>query len=410
MMLRIIGPFGFISHTQEHKGAGNAGLIPGKIFGRHDGICAFDALRSRCMLDGCDSLCGEGFVIDDSRSAIQIGKRNFRTHAVGDSFCNFFHSSFDIVQQIFAVGPDSGYYRNFFRDDVIGGTLHIDSTNREHCSVCRRDFPADDGLPCGYDLAGCDHRIDAVLGKRAMSADPFTLLHDSGYGAAASGLCNIFFFPGHKTYGPSNRFFGNGDEIICIIFQHLVAECPDPADEGITDRAFTGIIFIKYPVFIGFDHGRTGFRLHSDDLDIRFDRFCGDRDSGDEGTAPDRHDHSIDVRILFQDFDADGSLTAVNLRVIVVGINVGHAVDVDVVHAEGMGFVIIVPHEKHLCTEVTDLVQLAFRRCPGNNDLCVWNPKKRCGIADRASVVPGRDGRNTAGQFLRCQGQKLIIK
>lgn len=166
MMLRIIGPFGFISHTQEHKGAGNAGLVPGKIFGRHDGICAFDALRSRCMLDGCDSLCGEGFVIDDSRSAIQIGKRNFRTHAVG----------------------------------------------------------------------------------------------------------------------------------------------------------------------------------------------------------------------------------------------------VDVVHAEDMGFVIIVPHEKHLCTEVTDLVQLAFRRCPGNNDLCVWNPKKRCGIADRASVVPGRDGRNTAGQFLRCQGQKLIIK
>ena len=33
-----------------------------------------------------------------------------------------------------------------------------------------------------------------------MSADPFTLLHNSGYGAAASGLCNIFFFPGHKTY------------------------------------------------------------------------------------------------------------------------------------------------------------------------------------------------------------------
>ena len=71
-------------------------------------------------------------------------------------------------------------------------------------------------------------------------------------------------------------------------------------------------------------HAGSAFRLHTDNFDLRIQKFCQSGNAGSQSASSDRNQDIIHQRKLFYDLHSNGSLTGGN-RQIVEGMDEGQA-------------------------------------------------------------------------------------
>ena len=142
----------------------------------------------------------------------------------------------------------------------------------------------------------------------------------------------------------------------------------------------------------GIDHCGARRSLHANDADVGLDRLGRDGDARDK-PAPSygRHD-GVDVGVLLQDLQTDGSLAAVHACIVLEGIDVEHARAVDVVDSQGEGLIVVLAQAHGACAEVAYTIGLGARRAQGHHyDALVNAQFMRC-HRDGHAVIAGGDG------------------
>ena len=148
-------------------------------------------------------------------------------------------------------------------------------------------------------------------------------------------------------------------------------------------------------------------RNRADHAHFRLERLDGERHTGTKTATAQRHDHVGDVRHVFEDFKADGALTAQHL-VIVEWRHVDHAFGVAQFLGAGCGFVEHLAVQHHVCTVRLGGVNLQRRSDLRHADRCLRTTfASRIGHALR--MVARGSGDNAASQLLITQGCDLVV-
>ncbi len=135
-------------------------------------------------------------------------------------------------------------------------------------------------------------------------------------------------------------------------------------------------------------HAWRFVRLDADYPGCRAQCLHGERDTGNQTSATDRHEDGMYVvLVLTQDFQSDRALPGDHLR-IVIGMDECHTLLLCMLRGELVGLVVGVAMQFDLCTVVPDRLDLDGRRGARHYDQCL-HVKTTCSQRHTLCVVAG---------------------
>ena len=117
--------------------------------------------------------------------------------------------------------------------------------------------------------------------------------------------------------GGCGLVLSDGDNVVHILFTKLIGQLAGGLDlnavcEGGDCRK--GLVFV---LMEGAIHAGCALGLHAVDLDVGLQALDGEGHAGDESAAAHRHDDSVHIGQLVENFEPDGTLTGNDLLVVV---------------------------------------------------------------------------------------------
>ena len=147
--------------------------------------------------------------------------------------------------------------------------------------------------------------------------------------------------------------------------------------------------------------------LYAVHLDLRAQSLDGKGNAGDQSAAAHRHHHSVHIRQLVKDLQADGTLPGDDLLVI-VGVDKGHVVLLLQLHGLVVGFVVGAGHKADLRAQIFGVLHLHQGRAVRHTDNAAdAAPGSRQRHALR--MVARRAGNDALGALLLGKLADLII-
>ena len=157
--------------------------------------------------------------------------------------------------------------------------------------------------------------------------------------------------------GGCGLVLSDGDDVVHILFTKLIGQLAGGLDLNAVCEGGDGREGLVFVLMEGAVHAGCALGLHAVDLDVGLQALDGKCHAGDESAAAHRHDDSVHIGQLVENFEADSTLTGDDLLV-VVGVDEGHARFFLQLHGLVVGVVVGAGYEADLRTEVLGVLNL----------------------------------------------------
>ena len=150
---------------------------------------------------------------------------------------------------------------------------------------------------------------------------------------------------------------GHGNDIVHILLAQLVGQLARGLDLNAVRKGgsrFQGLVLVLVQAAV---HTGGTLGLYAVHLDLRPQGLDGKGDAGDQSAAAHRHHHSVHIRQLVEDLQANGSLPGDDLLVI-VRVDKGHVVLLLQLHGLVVGFVVGAGHKADLRAQIFGVFHL----------------------------------------------------
>ena len=198
-----------------------------------------------------------------------------------------------------------------------------------------------------------------------------------------------------------------GNDIVHILLAQLVGQLARSFDLNAVRKGggrFQGLVLVLVQAAV---HAGSALGLHAVHLDLRAQGLDGKGNAGDQSAAAHRHHHSIHIRQLVQNFQADRALPGNDLLVI-VGVDKGHVVLLLQLHGLIVGFVVGAGHKADLCAQIFGVFHLHQGCAVRHTDDAADAAPGSC-QCHTLCMVTRRAGNNPLGAFLLRKLADLIV-
>ena len=194
--------------------------------------------------------------------------------------------------------------------------------------------------------------------------------------------------------GRRRLVLGHGNDIVHILLAQLIGQLARGLDLNAVRKgggSFQGLVLVLVQAAV---HTGGTLGLYTVHLDLRPQGLDGKGNAGDQSAAAHRHHHSVHIRQLVKDFQADGALPGDDLLVI-VGVDKGHVVLLLQLHGLIVGFIVGAGHKADLRAQIFGILHLHQGRAVRHTD-------------DAADAAPGSRQRHALRMVARRAGNDAL--
>jgi len=258
----------------------------------------------------------------------------------------------------------------------------------------------DFGKKGDVDVAAADHNDSATVTEVGLGLD------DGGERGGSGTFGQGFFLLEEHEDGAGDFLVIDGDDLVDVAGNEREGDVSGAAD---SDAVGDGCFSVDGDGSAGFacaKHRRQALGLNTDDADFWVGLFESARDSADKAAAADGDDDSFNVGDLFEEFEADGSLTADD-HGIVEWMDEGAAFFDAAAESLITGFVVTFSEEDDFGSVCAGGGDLDLRRGEGHDDLRA-DATRGCMEGYALSVIAGAGGDDSALAFGFAQREELV--
>ena len=194
--------------------------------------------------------------------------------------------------------------------------------------------------------------------------------------------------------GRRRLVLGHGNDIVHILLAQLIGQLARGLDLNAVRKGgsrFQGLVLVLVQAAV---HTGSTLGLYAVHLDLWAQSLDGKGNAGNQSAAAHRHHHSIHIRQLVEDLQANGSLPGNDLLVI-VGVDKGHVVLLLQLHGLVVGFVVGAGHKADLRAQIFGVLHLHQGCAVRHTD-------------DAADAAPGSRQRHTLRMVARRAGNDAL--